>query len=94
MEGIREEIRKETAFGIFYTRNITDQTKGGSISHRAYHSIQPYGLKFIHKRLHADPMIAEEHHGFFSILMHDIHKLFCKFCNFSSLECGKIHKFL
>ena len=94
MEGIREEIRKETSLGIFDTRNITDQTKRRSISHGTYHSIQTYGLKLIHKRLHADPVIAKEHHSFFSILMHDIHKLFCKLRNFSSLECGKIHEFL
>ena len=94
MEGIREEIRKETSLGIFDTRNITDQTKRCSISHRTYHGVQSYGLELIHKRLHTDPVIAEEHHGFFSILMHDIHKLFCKLRDFSSLERGKIHEFL
>ena len=94
MEGIREEIRKETSLGIFDTRNITDQTKRCSISHRTYDCIQSYGLELIHKRLHTDPVIAEEHHGFFSILMYDIHELFRQFRNFSSLECGKIHEFL
>ena len=94
MESIREKIRKKTSLGIFNPGNITDQTKRRSISHGTYHSIQTYGLKLIHKRLHADPVIAEEHHSFFSILMHDIHKLFCKLRNFSSLECGKIHEFL
>ena len=94
MEGIREEVWKETSFGIFYSWNITDQTKGCTISNRTYDCIQTYGFELVHKRFHTDPVVTEEHHGFFSILMHDIHKLFCKLRNFSSLECGKIHEFL
>ncbi len=90
MERIREEIRQETPFRVFNPFNITDQPKGGPIAHTSDHRVQPDTVEFIHKRLHANPVIPKEHHRFFPALMGDIHHLFRQFRNFPSLEILEI----
>ena len=49
--------------------------------------------KLVHKRLHADPVIAHEHHGFFAVFMDNVYHLFGKFRNFSALERLEILEF-
>ena len=90
MENIREEIRKETAFSVFHTFNITDQAQCGSVSNTSDYSVQSDCLKFIHERLHADPVIAKEHHSLFSALMGYVDHFLRQLCNFSSLESLEI----
>ena len=93
MERIREEVWQESSFCIFHPVNITDQTQCRTVSNTSYDCIQTDGLELIHKWFHSDPVISKEHHGFFSTFMCDIHHLFCKLGNLSSLECLKILKF-
>ena len=94
MECIREKVRQKSSLCVLYIFDITEQTQGCTISHASDHCIQPDGGKLIHKRLHADPVISQKHHGFFSILMNNIHHFLRKAGYLSSLECLKIFKFL
>ena len=94
MEYIREKVWKQPGFCIFHTFNVTDQPQGRSISHTSYHSVQSYFFELIHKRFHADPVIAQEHHSFFPTFMGDVHQLFCQLRYLSSLERLEILEFL
>ena len=93
MEGIREKVRKETSFCIFYILDIAEQTQSRTISDTSNNSVQSDGCKLVHKRLHADPVIPHEHHGFFAVFMDNVYHLFGKFRNFSSLESLEILEF-
>ena len=93
MESIREEVWKKTSLCIVYIFNIADQTKGCTVSNTSYYCINSDRCELIHKWFHSNPVIPKEHHGFFSVLMYNINHLFCKFCNFSSLECLEITEF-
>ena len=93
MESIREEIRKKSSFCIFHILNIAEQTQRCTVSDASDHSIQPDRLELLHKRLHTDPVVTEEHHRLFSARMCDIHHLLCKLCHFPALKCLKILKF-
>ncbi|CDD87270.1 unknown [Blautia obeum CAG:39] len=93
MEGIREKVRKETSFCIFYILDIAEQTQSRTISDTSNDSIQSDGCKLIHKRLHANPVIAHEHHSFFTIFMDNVYHLFGKLRNFSSLKSLEIFEF-
>ena len=86
VEGIREEIRKKSSFRILHAFNIADQAQGGSISYASHHSVQADGLEFVHKRLRADPVIAQEHHGLFAAFMADIHHFLRDLRYLSALE--------
>ena len=86
MEGIREEIRQKPSFRIFYALDITDQTKGGTVSYASYHCIQSHGLKFLHERFCADPVISQKHHGFLAAFMADIRHFPDYLSHLSSLE--------
>ena len=79
MEGIREEIRKESSFMIFHTGYIGNQTKGCTAADTADHGIQTDGRKICAIRLGTDPVITEKHHCFLAGFMHQIHQLFCSF---------------
>ena len=94
MEGIREEIGQKTSFRVFHSLDIADQTQGRAVSNAAHHGIQADGLEFIHERLRADPVIAQEHHGFLAALMADIHHFLCDLRHFSSLEGLEVLEFL
>ena len=94
MKHIREKVRQETSLSVFYAFDITDQAERCAVAHASHDCVQTNGLKLIHKRLHSDPVISQEHHGFLSALMCDIHHLFGKLRHFSSLECLKIKEFL
>ena len=94
MESIREEIRKETSLCIFYMLDIAEKTKCCAVSNASNYCVKSNLGKFIHKWLHADPVIAHEHHGFLAILMNNIYHLFCKKGNLSALECLEITEFL
>ena len=93
MEGVREKVRKETAFCVFYIFDVTEQTQGGAVANTSYHRVQSDSRKLIHKRLHADPVVAHKHHGFFAVFMNNVYHLFGKLGNFSSLECLEILEF-
>ena len=94
MEGIREEIWKETAFCVFYILDVTEQTQCSTISNTSNNCIKSDRSKFIHKWLHTDPVITHEHHSFSAIFMNNINHLFGKLCYFSALESLDIFKFL
>lgn len=89
-EDIREEIREQTAFGIFDARDIADQTQRGSVSDAADYRIQAESLEFFHKWFGADPVVAQEHHGFFSVFVGDVHHLTDDLCHFTALECLEV----
>ena len=92
VEGIGEEVRQEAALGVFYAGDIADQTQGGTVAHAAYDSIQTDGFELVHKRLGADEVVAEEHHGLFAQLMGDVYHLFGQLCYLTALEGHKVFK--
>ena len=94
MEGIREEIGKKSSFRILHAFDIADQTQGSAVSYASHHRVQADGLKFIHKRLSADPVIAQEHHGFLAAFMADIHHFLCDLRHFPALERLEIPELL
>ena len=94
MECIWEEVRQETAFCIFYSLNIRNQTQCTSISNASYNCIKSNCSKLFHKRFCSNPMIAQKHHGFFTALMSNIYHFLCQLCDFSALKCLEIFKFL
>ena len=58
MERIREEIREQSALGVFHALYVADQTERRAVSDTSDHGIQPDPLKFFHKRFCSNPMIA------------------------------------
>ena len=93
VEGVREEVRQKTSFGVLHALNVGDQAQGGAVAHTAHHGIQSDGLELRHEGLGADPVIAEEHHGFAAALVGDVHHFFGQLCNFPPLERLKITVF-
>ena len=93
MEGIREKVRQEPPLSVSDPLNVTNETQRCTVSDASDHSIQPDRLELLHKRLHTDPVVTEEHHRLFSARMCDIHHLLCKLCHFPALKCLKILKF-
>src|SRR5699024_1446324 len=51
-------------------------------------------LELVHEWLCADPVVAQEHHSFFAVLVCDVYHFLSKLCNFSALECLEISEFL
>ena len=92
MECVREKVWEETPLCIFDAFDVADQSEGRTIAYASHDRVQPDGLELIHKRLHADPVIPQEHHSFFPALMGNIYHLFRQLCNLFSLECLKIKK--
>ena len=93
MKRIREEIREQSALGVFHALYVTDQTERRAVSDTSDHGIQPDPLKFFHKRFCSDPVIPQKHHSFFSVLVRDIHHLFYDLCHFPALKRLKIPVF-
>ena len=94
MERVREEVRQKASFRVLHALNVGDQAQRGAIAHAAHHGIQSNGLELRHKRLGADPVIAQEHHGLAAALVRDVHHFFGQLCYFAPLECLKITVFL
>ena len=94
MERVREEVRQKASFRVLHALNVGDQAQRGAIAHAAHHGIQPDGLELRHKRLGADPVIAQEHHRLAAALVRDVHHFFGQFCYFAPLERLKITVFL
>ena len=76
MERVREEVRQKASFRVLHALNVGDQAQRGAIAHAAHHGIQPNGLELRHKRLGADPVIAQEHHRLAAALVRDVHHFF------------------
>ena len=94
VEGIREEVRKETSLCIPDSFDIADQSESRSVSHAPDDCVQPDGLELIHERLHADPVVAQEHHCLFAALMRNVYHFLRQLRDLSSLECLEITEFL
>ena len=94
VEGVGEEVRQETALGVLHALNVRDQAQGGAVAHAAHYGIQSDGLELRHERFGADPVIAEEHHGFAPARVGDVHHLLGKLCHLAALEGLKIPEFL
>ena len=73
VEGIREEIGQEPALGVPDAGDVGNQPQGGAVAHGAHHRVQPDGPPLVHEGLGANPVIAQEHHGFQSVFMGDVH---------------------
>ena len=93
MEGVREEVRQETALGVLHALNVRDQAQSGAVAHAAHHGIQSDGLELRHEGLGADPVIAEEHHSLAPALVGDVHHFFGQLCHLTALERLKITVF-
>src|SRR5699024_1044696 len=94
MEDIREDIGQEPSFAVTHSFDITQQPQCRAISYASHYSIKSDSLNLLHNRLCTDPVVPNEHHGFFSAFMGDVHHLFRQFRNLSALECLEITKFL
>ena len=89
VEGIGEEVGQKAAFGVFDARDVTDETQRAAVSDAAHHRVQPDAGKLRHIRFRADPVVAQEHHGFASVLVGDIHELPGQCCDLAPLESWK-----
>ena len=94
MECIREEIRKEAPLCISDSFDIADQPESRSVSNAPDDCVQTDALELIHERLHADPVVAQEHHCLFAALMRNVYHFLRQLRDLSSLECLEITEFL
>ena len=94
MERIRKEIRQQTSFRIFHAGDVADEPERRAVAHTADHRVQTNRLEFRHKRFRADPMVAKEHHRFFSALMGDFDHFPRQSGDFPTLERLEIPEFL
>jgi len=94
VEHIREEIGQEATLRVLYILNIAKQPQGGAVAYAAHHSIQPDGGEFLHKRLHADPVVAHKHHSLFAVAVHNVYHLFGQLSHLPALERLEVLKFL
>ena len=75
VERIREEVRQQAALGVLHALDVGDQAECGAVAHAAHNRVQTDGLEFVHERLGADPVIAQEHHGLLAHLVGDVDHL-------------------
>ena len=90
MEGIGEEVGQEAALGVLDAGNIGDQAQGAAVADAADDGIDAGFLKFRHERLTADPMVAQEHHGFLAVFVDDVGHFFHQTGHLTALECLKV----
>ncbi len=90
MEGVREKVRQKASFRIAHAGNIGNQTQSHTVSDASHNGIQADGPEFIHKRLRANPVIPQKHHGFLSQLMSQIHQLLYQSRNLPALKSHKV----
>ena len=94
MEGVGEEIGQEPALGVLDAGDITDETEGGAVAHGAYHGVQADGLELLHVGLGADPVVAQEHHGFLAQLVGDVHHFLGQLGHLPALEGHEVLELL
>ena len=90
MEGIGEEVGQESSLGVFDTGDVGNQAQGAAVADTADDGIDAGFLKFRHERLTADPMVAQEHHGFLAVFVDDVGHFFHQTGHLTALECLKI----
>ena len=90
MESIGEEVGQETALGVLDAGNVGDQAQRAAVADAADDGIDAGFLKFRHERLTADPMVAQEHHGFLAVFVDDVGHFFHQTGHLTALECLKV----
>ena len=94
VEGIGEEVGQETALGVFHAGDVADEPQGAAVAHAAHHRVQPDGGELRHVGLGADPVVAQEHHGFLAQLVGDVHHLLGQLCHLAPLEGHEVLELL
>ena len=94
MEGVGEEIRQETPLGVLDAGNVGNQAQGTAVSDTADDGIHAGFLKFRHKGFTANPVVTQEHHGLFAVLMHDVGHFLHQTGNLAALEGLEVLIFL
>ena len=91
---IREEIWKKTALRVINTLDIGYHPHCNSVSDRTYHGIQTDVVKVFAERFRSDPVISQEHHGFFAVGMDNVHQVFGQPADLYLLKFDKVPEFL
>ena len=94
MEGVGEEVGQEAALGVFHAGDVADEPQGAAVAHAAHHRVQPDGGELRHVGLGADPVVAQEHHGFLAQLVGDVHHLLGQLCHLAPLEGHEVLELL
>ena len=90
VENIGEEVGQKASLGIFYALDVAEKAEGCSVAYTSDNCIKTDGFKFLHERLHADPVVAHEHHRFLAVFMNDVNHFLGKLCDLPSLESLKV----
>ena len=90
VEGIGEEVGQEATLGVLDAGNVGNQAQGAAVADTADNGIHAGLLKFRHKRLTADPVVAQEHHGLFAVGVDDVGHFLHQTGDLAALECLKI----
>ena len=69
MEGVREEIRQEAAFGVLDAGDVAYQPERRAVADGADDGVEADALELVQIGLGAYPVVAEEHHGFLAQLV-------------------------
>ena len=94
VERIREEVGQEPALGVLDAGDVGNQPQGGAVAHGTHHRVYADGLPLLHKRLGADPVVPQEHHGFLAQFVGDVHHFLGKLGHFPTLERLEVLEFL
>ena len=94
MEGIGEEVGQEATLGVLDAGNVGNQAQGATVADTADNGIHAGLLKFRHKRLTADPVVTQEHHGFLAVGVDDVGHFLHQPGDLAALECLEILIFL
>ena len=72
VEGIGEEVGQESSLGVLDAGNVGNQAQGAAVADTADNGIHAGLLELGHERLAADPVVAQEHHGFLAVGVDDV----------------------
>ena len=90
VEGIGEEVGQEAALGVLDAGNVGNQAQGAAVADTADNGIHAGLLELGHERLAADPVVAQEHHGFLAVGVDDVGHFLHQTGDLAALECLEI----
>ena len=94
MEGIGEEVGQEATLGVLDAGNVGNQAQGAAVADTADNGIHAGLPEFRHERFAADPVVAQEHHGFLAVGVDDVGHFLHQPGDLAALECLEILIFL